>query len=163
MDNTKPIKRSIELQPLSRDHHFGLLLCWKVRTGIAMNVEPERIAEYVLFFYKLYLRDHFQEEEKYVFTLIADDDSAIRRALEEHRKIELVIKNIEKNIPNYSKLSEFEQILNNHIRYEERELFPYIEQISAGTELRTTGDIIASIHDDTIEPVWSDEFWVKKN
>lgn len=40
---SKSIKRTKALQPLSRDHHHGLLLCWKIRQGIKLNVEPERI------------------------------------------------------------------------------------------------------------------------
>ncbi|WP_241739476.1 hypothetical protein [Aestuariibaculum marinum] len=29
----KPLKRHKALQPLSREHHYGLLLTWKIRTG----------------------------------------------------------------------------------------------------------------------------------
>ena len=44
----KPQKRHKALQPLSREHHHGLLLSWKIRTGfskdIAQNVlEPTQI------------------------------------------------------------------------------------------------------------------------
>jgi len=40
---SNPIKRNEALKPLSRDHHHGLLLCWKIRQGIKLNIEPERI------------------------------------------------------------------------------------------------------------------------
>ena len=33
-----PIKRSEYLKPLSRDHHQGLLLCWKIRTGLKKGI-----------------------------------------------------------------------------------------------------------------------------
>jgi len=40
---TVPIKRSIALQPLSREHHHGLLLCWKIRTGLKKGIDIDRI------------------------------------------------------------------------------------------------------------------------
>ncbi len=40
---SKPIKRSVALKPLSREHHHGLLLSWKIREGFNRNVEIERI------------------------------------------------------------------------------------------------------------------------
>jgi len=39
MEPKKPIKRDKVLQPLSHDHHQGLLLCWKIRTGIKKGIE----------------------------------------------------------------------------------------------------------------------------
>lgn len=49
---SKPIKRSGHLIQLSREHHFSLLFCWKVRTGIKKNIEKRRIIPYILFFGK---------------------------------------------------------------------------------------------------------------
>ena len=49
---SKPIKRSEELVSLSRDHHDGLLLSWKIRTGINKGIELKRIADYVLHSYR---------------------------------------------------------------------------------------------------------------
>lgn len=35
------MKRNENLVPLSRDHHFGLLCCWKIRQGIKKEVSQE--------------------------------------------------------------------------------------------------------------------------
>lgn len=40
---SQPIKRHPSLQPLSREHHYGLLLSWKIREGFKREVPPERI------------------------------------------------------------------------------------------------------------------------
>ncbi|CDF79955.1 hypothetical protein BN863_22430 [Formosa agariphila KMM 3901] len=34
MTDKKPLKRHKSLQPLSRDHHHGLLLAWKIRADL---------------------------------------------------------------------------------------------------------------------------------
>ncbi len=47
METKKPQKRHIALQPLSREHHQGLLLSWKIRKGLSRKIEFDRIQNYV--------------------------------------------------------------------------------------------------------------------
>ena len=35
-----PIKRHDALKHFSRDHHFGLLLVWKIREGVKLSETP---------------------------------------------------------------------------------------------------------------------------
>ena len=55
MQPTKPIKRNKSIQSISREHHHGLLLCWKIRQGMKKNIEPQRIKVYVDWFYNEYI------------------------------------------------------------------------------------------------------------
>lgn len=50
MKNQAPIKRHQAIVSFSKDHHFGLLLIWKIRQGLNKAVNPERISNYVTFF-----------------------------------------------------------------------------------------------------------------
>jgi len=70
----QPIKRSRSLAPLSRDHHDGLLLCWKIREGIRKAIEADRIRRYVAYCLEQQLALHFIEEEEVVFAVLAEDD-----------------------------------------------------------------------------------------
>lgn len=88
----KPLKRSRELRPFSIDHHQGLLLCWKIRTGLKKEVGIERISVYVNWFYTNYLLPHFELEEQYLFPVLDSSSNLIKRALEEHRIIRMLIK-----------------------------------------------------------------------
>lgn len=63
MDNAKPLKRSGHLKPLSRGHHHGLLLCWKIREGFKRNVDPERIERYANWCWYAHLASHFGETD----------------------------------------------------------------------------------------------------
>ena len=162
MEDRKPIKRSNELVPLSRDHHSGLLLCWKIRTGIKNGIDEKRIAAYVVFYYQSQLSGHFRQEEEYVFTLSGPQDSMIQKALDEHREINNLVAQLENNTSTgYAVLEQLADKLDDHIRYEERELFPYIEQNVASNLLVSAGEIIAELHNDINEPAWEDEFWAR--
>src|SRR5690606_36276296 len=66
----KPIKRDENIQPFSREHHHGLLLSWKIKTGFKKNLELERIKRYTDWFYKNQLLPHFEAEEKYLFPIL---------------------------------------------------------------------------------------------
>ncbi len=120
----KPIKRSRELQPLSRDHHQGLLLCWKIRQGINKNVSVNRILKYINWFYGEHLASHFREEEDHLFPILGNGHPLIERALGEHRAIENFIK---QHDGNSDSLLSFAGLLESHIRFEERVLFHEIE------------------------------------
>ena len=52
MGNTTPIKRHPAIVSFSKDHHFGLLLVWKIRQGLSRQVDPERISNYTGYFFK---------------------------------------------------------------------------------------------------------------
>ena len=161
--HAKPIKRSKELVPLSKDHHDGLLLCWKINYGISNNVDVERILKYVLFFYEQELKPHFAQEEEYVFSLLPDNDPMKIEAFAQHDLLNGLyarLKNDTADMPGV--LSSFANELNRHIRYEERQLFPYIERIADRASFEKAGIIIAGIHEEHACAVWDDEFWTRK-
>ena len=70
-----PIKRHSALQGVSREHHHGLLLCWKIRTGVSKNIPLERIKMYADWFYATYLVPHFELEETHIFPLGTSETS----------------------------------------------------------------------------------------
>lgn len=132
MNNT-PLKRHSTLQPLSREHHYGLQLCWKIRTGFKKEIDTLRISNYVTWFYENHLLPHFKIEEKYIFPILGNSNDLIKRALSEHRKIIRLIKS-EKEL--YKSLNSLEEILESHIRFEERILFEKIQSVATFEQLQ---------------------------
>lgn len=135
---TKPLKRVKELQPLSREHHHGLLLCWKIRTGFSRNIAPERIKRYTDWFYTTYLLPHFELEEEYVFSILKEDNELVKKALSEHRRLRRLFNqgiSIEKN------LGLIEEELEAHIRFEERVLFPEVQKAASREQLAKIDEI----------------------
>lgn len=151
--STKPLKRHKALQPLSREHHHGLLLAWKIRAGFNKKVDVDRIKVYADWFFKTHLIPHFEVEETHIFTILGNNNDLVKRALSDHRRLNRLFEqtdDLEKN------LSLIEEELDKHIRFEERILFPEIQK--AATEAQFAH--IERIHQsEPFEDKLDDEFW----
>ena len=130
---TSPIKRIESLKPFSRDHHHSLLLCWKIRTGIKNQIEPIRIKKYAQWFWKTYLLQHFEIEEKQLFPILGNHNVLVQKAVSEHHRLKYLFESSDASIAN---LSSIESELNNHIRFEEREFYNEIQEIASEKQLR---------------------------
>jgi hemerythrin-like domain-containing protein len=155
---TPPLKRSKELILLSKDHHQGLLLCWKIRSGINKKISAARISDYVSFFSELELKDHFKKEEEIVFSELPSDDSLKSEALKQHEVLQAMICDLGDS--NYETLNEFADKLDEHIRFEERILFPHIEKQLPAERIQLLGERMTAIHKN-IEDDWKDNFWLR--
>ncbi len=127
-----PLKRNEFLQAISREHHHGLLLCWKIRTGIKKKIEPNRMKMYVDWFYQTHLLPHFEIEEKFIFPILSKEDGLIKKALLEHRRLKRLFESESEILRN---LSLIEEELDSHIRFEERVLFNEIQAIATQDQL----------------------------
>lgn len=149
----KPQKRHKALQPLSREHHHGLLLSWKIRSGFSKNIEPKRIKTYADWFYETHLVPHFEMEEKHIFTILKEDNDYIKRAMADHRRLKRLFT---KQDDEAKVLSKIEEELDKHIRFEERVLFPEIQKVATESQLA----LIEDIHkEEDFEDKIDDEFW----
>lgn len=156
----KPVRRSPYIIKLSRDHHAGLLFCWKIRQGQRLTVDLERIKEYVAYFSHEHLASHFEEEEKYLFASQIQDD-LVQRAMNEHKNIRHLSAAIagasgEKLA---SLLDEIANTVDEHIRFEERTLFPHMEQVLSETQLKK---ISTQLDHEPEKDIYADEFWIKQ-
>lgn len=159
MEERKPIKRSIELRSLSKDHHDGLLLCWKINTGVNKMVPSDRISSYILFFFDSSLDVHFEEEETHMFSLLGPDNSYRKEAEMQHKLLrEMVAGFRNKKITDTESLKDFAALLNKHIRYEERVLFNIIEEERDRGAIRITVEKFTSHIKCNTE--WHDQFWL---
>ncbi len=153
METKKPIKRSKNLQPLSRDHHHSLLLCWKIRTGFSKDIAVERIKCYADWFFEHHIEPHFEMEEKHLFPVLGNSNELIKKATAEHRRLRRLFKDTD----DISKsLSLIEEELERHIRFEERVLFNEIQKAASKEQLKT----ILKLHsDEKFRDNTDDEFW----
>lgn len=149
----KPLKRHQALQPLSRDHHHGLLLCWKIRTGFGKGVEPNRIKSYADWFFENHLIPHFKMEEQHIFSLLEDGNALKQKALDDHKGL---ISLFSKTGEVAKTLSDIEKQLDDHIRFEERVLFPEIQKIATEEQFET---IETMHHEKPFVDNVADAFW----
>lgn len=148
----KPIRRHKSLQPISHEHHYSLQLCWKIRIGLKKNVDLKRIEKYALWFYINHLLPHFNLEEEFVFPLLGQDNDLILKAKADHKQIKEMFDSDPIN-----QLEQIAELLEKHIRFEERILFNEI-QLNLNTEQLFKNETLHSkpeFKDNT-----SDAFWL---
>jgi hypothetical protein len=162
MKPTVPIKRHPALVPFSRDHHYGLLLVWKIREGLRTGVEAERISRYLYFFYEKDLRGHFLEEEELLLSKLPEGDSLRRIIDDEHKKIHELAAAIQSNPVDASLLAGFASTLEAHIRFEERVFFNHFQQNVAPELLNELQALSPGVRTD-IDTEWNDRFWEPGN
>jgi hemerythrin-like domain-containing protein len=156
MPVTKPIKRSEQLSPLSREHHEALLLVWKIRQGLRNRTAPEEIGAYVHWFWNNHLQLHFSQEEHLLLPHLPESDEMAKQLIAEHHEVrELIAGQL-----NTAFLALLAGKMNDHIRFEERKLFPHIEK-------KLSLDQLNSIHKQLDQQPhcpekWENEFWLKK-
>lgn len=154
----KPIKRNENIAKLSRDHHASLMFCWKLRQGIKIHVSTERMMKYVQYFLNHHFAPHFREEEEILFAPL--DDKKVRKAIDDHVTIKKAINEILfsglENQP--QKLLALAGMVDEHVRYEERILFPHLENELSEGQLEIIGKQISG---ESLKDNYKDEFWIK--
>jgi len=160
MENAKPIKRSEQLAPLSREHHDGLLFAWKIRQGIANHTPLEQMRNYAMWFWRNHIKPHFFQEEKILLPHLPQDNSLRQRLVDEHEHIRELILGLDEEADKRT-LTILCDLLDKHIRFEERELFVYLEE-QLGKDKLDDIHVLLEKYPVRCDTEWKDEFWVKK-
>lgn len=151
-----PQKRHASLQPLSREHHQALLLCWKFRQGFNKGVEPERMMKYAGWFWTTYLAPHFKAEEEVFFPILPKDHPSIIKALKQHKDLKAMFNSTDADMAYTLRQIAFE--LEQHIRFEERDLFNEIQAAASPEQL----DELKRLHtEEKFSENIEDMFWVE--
>ncbi|AZB21985.1 hemerythrin domain-containing protein [Kaistella haifensis] len=147
------MKRHEALVHLSRDHHFGLLLCWKLKEGLKKDISVERMSKYIVLFYEQNLKPHFAEEEETIFLILGNAHPLIEEAISQHRELEKMISD---GFETPEQIQTFRDLLELHIRTEERQIFPEIENTATEEELQ---NLLKQNYPELKEPEYEDLFW----
>lgn len=151
------MKRNKNLVELSKDHHHGLLLGWKIKQGLKLGVSSKEMIKYINHFAKEALFPHFDEEENQLLPFIGAEDPFRTRTIAEHQQLKELIASLSDSSTEDALLN-LAAVLEAHIRFEERELFPYMEMLLSEDQLEEIGKLITDIHEPYVEN-YSNEFW----
>lgn len=135
------MQRSEELAPLSREHHVALEVALRLRRATAEDADAVRTA--FLAFFEGEAREHFRAEEELLLPAfsrhVASDDPDVVRVLLEHVEIRRRAQDIASGPCDSRDLQELGELLNAHVRHEERTVFPRVEAALDPGELAALG------------------------
>jgi iron-sulfur cluster repair protein YtfE (RIC family) len=146
-------RRHESLVPLSREHHYALMLCLRINRGLAGRVNDadwlQAKALQATLFFASNLVAHFKAEEEILFPSMRSVSSAsglIAELLAEHRRIEGLVEELrlKGSLTIAASLREFAKVLEAHIRKEERQLFPIWEREFDGSSVARLSEQIGN-------------------
>jgi iron-sulfur cluster repair protein YtfE (RIC family) len=133
--------RHTTLIPLSRDHHEALLIALRLKKGgpasphdRLWSTELAKQKHSLLLFYERELLPHFTIEEEILFPAaltVPEVHETIKNLLAQHQKMREAMHGISQTNDEAQlkkELADFGLMLESHIRIEERELFPKLEE-----------------------------------
>ena len=96
---------------------------------------------------------HFKIEEEYLFPVLGEEHELVKKALADHRRLQRLFEE-DKDVAR--SLSLIEEELEQHVRFEERELFNEIQKHAIEEQLA----VISVKHkDEKFKENTADEFW----
>jgi hemerythrin-like domain-containing protein len=141
----RAMKRAPELEHLSHDHHHALDIARRLRRAGADDLEDvrARLNEY----WETRGAEHFAIEERAFTPALCDEDprweGALSRMLREHEEIRAG--HAFERVEDAHRLGE---LMHDHVRFEEREMFPIIEETLAPAELARLAAEVGGSPDD---------------
>ena len=118
------MKRVPELRELSDDHHTGLVLARRCKQAARPDSEssPEVVWKQVLEAFASHLNPHFQIEEQHLLPALEaiGEASLADRIRQDHRALRALR---DSEAPSRSRILHFGELLESHIRFEERQVF----------------------------------------
>ena len=129
------MRRDRSLIPLSHQHQHGLALCVLIDRGLKKDTSREnvdKLSKMVADMAEIELLSHFQVEEDILFPTVRpllENDTLIDELIAQHREMERMIEALatQRGEKRKKTLVAFGELLNQHIRSEERRLFQDIQ------------------------------------
>jgi hemerythrin-like domain-containing protein len=149
------LMRHPSLLALSHDHHHGLALALRCRKQALGQLKPmgveglrERAREFREFF-ATNLVNHFRAEEEVLFpplgSRVPESGEIIDLLLREHEQIRSAMPHLQAERGLRKLIFDLGDLLERHIRKEERELFPLFEEHVDRFDAETLGQRIKTI------------------
>ncbi len=143
------MKRIEQLQPLSREHHLSLILAQKaIKTAHSGNNDLIiALCQEIVHDYNAVWRVHFQIEEESIFLLVKnkaeiESTQLCEQLYQEHLTMNHYYEQIKSALIKQASshdlrtlLEQFGELLKQHTRTEERQLFPLLDTLLSPEEL----------------------------
>jgi iron-sulfur cluster repair protein YtfE (RIC family) len=103
----------------------------KSRAALRTEEVANKALDQLTGFYEAEMISHFREEEEQIFPLLVDANGHIpdelARAMSEHLRIHALVMQL-RRLPSIPLMEELLDVIEDHVRLEEKQLFPLIEE-----------------------------------
>ena len=143
------MKRDEALAPLSRDHHGSLILAQLLKKDAPvyreLPTEPWDKAKYAQEQFEAHIKAHFRKEEEMLekvkgchaaVTVLADEIK------NEHQQLAALFSSLTNSTDLVNTMNELAGTLQDHIRKEERILFPMLQQHCTTEQLQEIHELL---------------------
>jgi hypothetical protein len=137
-------RRHDSLIPLTHDHHHALAQARRLKDVAKLEDDAQRrnvAGDFINFYFGRAVR-HFHEEEELFFAPLVDRPEArdlVIRAVSDHLRLHAMVRTVKRQLStgevDEQLLTQIADLLTEHVRFEEQELFPLVEKLIPGTEL----------------------------
>jgi hemerythrin-like domain-containing protein len=138
-------RRHETLIPLTHDHHHALAQARRLQETAGLTDENERRNEtndFINFYFGRAVR-HFHEEEELFFAPVVDEPEAkdlVLRAVSDHLRLHALVRTVKRQLTDGQSdpelLKQISDLLTEHVRFEEQQLFPLIEKLVPEEQLQ---------------------------
>ncbi len=137
------MKSTKSLFSIAHDHFHGLLLAQMIKKGSQVTegvpATPEGKAKYTIHYFEQELDNHFYLEEHVLQPEIAGINSEIdmlfKKLVDEHNGMRKMVKQLKSGKDLEDNLDKFGRLLEDHVKNEERNFFPKIQEALSEDEL----------------------------
>lgn len=143
------MKRDEALAPLSRDHHGSLILAQLLKRNAPayrdLPTEPWEKAKYAMEQFETHIKPHFSKEEE-ILDKVRDCDASVTVLADEikddHQKLAALFSSLTNSSDLVDTMNKLAVTLEEHIRKEERVLFPLLQQHCSATQLHQIHELL---------------------
>jgi hemerythrin-like domain-containing protein len=156
------MKRDKNLETLSWEHHDGLVVAFRVEKGLNNQTNPKVMTDYLSHIWDHALQHHFWQEEAALMPHLQQTEEGnklLSQMINEHIMLKNLLAKLQQSETNQTPiLKEFSGLLNEHIRFEERILFPLAEQAIPAEKMAQIGKFLHQQHRPGNKE-WKPSFW----
>ncbi len=156
------MQRLDHLKTLSWEHHDALKYAHRLRKGIARGTDVDTLRRYLHLVVEHHLRPHFGQEESILVDRLSDEQrkaAVVQKVLEEHQQMLALAEEIAHTTGDVASLmTRFADMLKQHVRLEQAQFFPYIENTLSTQQLESAQHELEERHVPGHLP-WDLPFW----
>lgn len=133
------MQRAVSLQPLSRQHKSSLMTCLLIRKGVSKQASIPVMSDFLLKCWQQEIQPHFEQEENSLIPALQTYPEGKNYAdaiLRDHELWRTAMTHLEQANVTHRLLGDLADQLEQHVRFEERIVFPSMESNLSAEQLQ---------------------------